>query len=112
MGRQKKKTAPISLRTLTVLLFFVITLKVALTSSYPGPEAMYEYDLFAVINHDGQIDNGHYTNFARFQDEVSLLLTLRSQSINQSGSGIALTMTSENGTLLALGHQHADSMLF
>jgi ubiquitin C-terminal hydrolase len=38
--------------------------------SYPGPEAMYEYDLFAVINHEGQIDNGHYTNYARFQDEV------------------------------------------
>ncbi|KAF8193361.1 hypothetical protein BJ912DRAFT_960846 [Pholiota molesta] len=37
--------------------------------SYPGPESMYEYDLFAVINHEGQIDNGHYTNFARFQDE-------------------------------------------
>jgi ubiquitin carboxyl-terminal hydrolase 22/27/51 len=32
---------------------------------------MYEYDLFAVINHEGQMDNGHYTNFARFQDEVS-----------------------------------------
>jgi ubiquitin carboxyl-terminal hydrolase 22/27/51 len=37
--------------------------------SYPGPESMYEYDLFAVINHEGQINNGHYTNFARFQDE-------------------------------------------
>ncbi|KAF8963160.1 hypothetical protein BDZ97DRAFT_2017931 [Flammula alnicola] len=37
--------------------------------SYPGPDMMYEYDLFAVINHEGQIDNGHYTNFARFQDE-------------------------------------------
>ncbi|KIJ62909.1 hypothetical protein HYDPIDRAFT_93550 [Hydnomerulius pinastri MD-312] len=37
--------------------------------SYPGPEAMYEYDLFGVINHEGQMDNGHYTNFARFQDE-------------------------------------------
>ena len=36
----------------------------------PGPDAMYEYDLFAVINHEGQLDNGHYTNFARFQDEV------------------------------------------
>ena len=33
---------------------------------------MYEYDLFAVINHEGQMDNGHYTNFARFRDEVSL----------------------------------------
>jgi ubiquitin C-terminal hydrolase len=31
---------------------------------------MYEYDLFAVINHEGHIDNGHYTNYARFQDEV------------------------------------------
>ncbi|KAI9566917.1 hypothetical protein HD554DRAFT_1077339 [Boletus coccyginus] len=38
-------------------------------STYPGPDAMYEYDLFAVINHEGQMDNGHYTNFARFQDE-------------------------------------------
>jgi hypothetical protein len=37
---------------------------------YPGPEALYEYELFAVICHEGQIDNGHYTNFARFQDEV------------------------------------------
>ncbi|KAL4074742.1 hypothetical protein V8B97DRAFT_1868021 [Scleroderma yunnanense] len=36
---------------------------------YPGPDAMYEYDLFAVINHEGQMENGHYTNFARFQDE-------------------------------------------
>lgn len=37
---------------------------------YPGPDAMYDYDLFAVINHGGQMDNGHYTNFARFRDEV------------------------------------------
>ncbi|KAH9958065.1 hypothetical protein BC827DRAFT_1222024 [Russula dissimulans] len=36
--------------------------------TYPGPEALYDYELFAVINHEGQIDNGHYTNFARFQD--------------------------------------------
>ncbi|KAL0064014.1 hypothetical protein AAF712_009082 [Marasmius tenuissimus] len=34
-----------------------------------GPEAMYDYDLFAVINHEGQMNNGHYTTFARFQDE-------------------------------------------
>ena len=39
---------------------------------YLGPEAMYEYDLFAVINHEGQINNGHYTNYARFNDEVKL----------------------------------------
>jgi ubiquitin carboxyl-terminal hydrolase 22/27/51 len=31
---------------------------------------MYDYDLFAVINHEGQMDNGHYTNYARLQDEV------------------------------------------
>lgn len=39
--------------------------------SDPGPETMYEYDLFAVINHEGQMNNGHYTNFARYCDEVS-----------------------------------------
>ena len=39
---------------------------------YLGPEAMYEYDLFGVINHEGQINNGHYTNYARFNDEVKL----------------------------------------
>ncbi|KAJ7640045.1 hypothetical protein DFH06DRAFT_1283771 [Mycena polygramma] len=39
------------------------------TFSYPGPSAMYEYDLFALINHEGQINNGHYTNYARFEDE-------------------------------------------
>ncbi|KAI0259604.1 hypothetical protein BC834DRAFT_833247 [Gloeopeniophorella convolvens] len=36
--------------------------------AYPGPEAMYAYELFAVINHEGQIDNGHYTSFARYDD--------------------------------------------
>lgn len=35
---------------------------------------MYEYDLFAVVCHEGQIDNGHYTCFARSQDEVRKLL--------------------------------------
>ncbi|GJJ08288.1 hypothetical protein Clacol_002499 [Clathrus columnatus] len=39
------------------------------TSGDIGPPAMYDYDLFAVINHDGQINNGHYTNFARYCDE-------------------------------------------
>lgn len=32
-------------------------------------DALFEYELFAVINHEGQIDNGHYTNYARFKDE-------------------------------------------
>jgi hypothetical protein len=39
-------------------------------NSYPGPETLYDYELFALINHEGQIDNGHYTSFARFQDTV------------------------------------------
>ncbi|CDO74952.1 hypothetical protein BN946_scf184945.g24 [Trametes cinnabarina] len=34
-----------------------------------GPEALYDYDLFAVVCHEGQIDNGHYTCFARSHDE-------------------------------------------
>ncbi|KIJ52615.1 hypothetical protein M422DRAFT_26189 [Sphaerobolus stellatus SS14] len=34
-----------------------------------GPSTMYDYDLFAVINHEGQLNNGHYTNFARYNDE-------------------------------------------
>ncbi|KAF8525841.1 cysteine proteinase [Hysterangium stoloniferum] len=34
-----------------------------------GPQTMYDYDLFAVINHEGQLNNGHYTNFARYCDE-------------------------------------------
>lgn len=46
-----------------------------------GPEVLYEYDLFAVINHEGQIDNGHYTNFARLHDEVSLVPTIVSDSL-------------------------------
>ncbi|KAI0784536.1 cysteine proteinase [Abortiporus biennis] len=41
----------------------------ASTSNIPGPQTMYDYDLYAVICHEGQIDNGHYTSFARYQDE-------------------------------------------
>jgi ubiquitin C-terminal hydrolase len=40
------------------------------TFSYIGPEILYEYDLFGVICHEGQIDNGHYISYARFGDEV------------------------------------------
>ncbi|KAG6819554.1 hypothetical protein H0H93_010764 [Arthromyces matolae] len=36
---------------------------------FPGPSGMFDYDLFAVINHEGNMDNGHYTNFARYQNE-------------------------------------------
>lgn len=35
---------------------------------------MYEYELFAVINHEGQVNTGHYTNYARFEDQVRILL--------------------------------------
>ncbi|KAG8906326.1 hypothetical protein FRB99_007106 [Tulasnella sp. 403] len=34
-----------------------------------GPGALYEYDLFAVVNHEGQVNSGHYTNYARFDDD-------------------------------------------
>ncbi|KAJ3540483.1 hypothetical protein NM688_g6220 [Phlebia brevispora] len=36
---------------------------------HPGPLATYDYDLFSVVCHEGQIDNGHYTCFTRHQDE-------------------------------------------
>jgi len=32
--------------------------------------AFYDYELFAVVNHAGQLNTGHYTNFARSQSEV------------------------------------------
>jgi ubiquitin C-terminal hydrolase len=60
---------------------------------------MYEYDLFAVINHEGQIDNGHYTNYARFQDEVSLgevIIHDGSAYAHRFASGIVSTMTSKS----------------
>jgi hypothetical protein len=67
-------------------------------SSYPGPEALYDYELFAVINHEGQIDNGHYTNFARFQDTVRPPSSLsppshRLTSDTHTPSGAASTTT-------------------
>lgn len=67
---------------------------------YPGPEAMYEYDLFAVINHEGQINNGHYTNYARFNDEVKLdepvQCVILADILYLFGSGTALTTTSKS----------------
>ncbi|KAJ7934429.1 hypothetical protein B0H13DRAFT_2491719 [Mycena leptocephala] len=59
--------------TLNMAPFTTLVMKAAekenSTPIYPGLAAMYEYDLFAVINHEGQINNGHYTNYARFEDE-------------------------------------------
>ncbi|KAJ7881755.1 hypothetical protein B0H14DRAFT_2340180 [Mycena olivaceomarginata] len=59
--------------TLNMAPFTTLVMKAAEKENngpvYPGPAAMYEYDLFAVINHEGQINNGHYTNYARFEDE-------------------------------------------
>jgi ubiquitin C-terminal hydrolase len=60
-----------------------------------GPDNLYEYDLFGVISHEGQIDNGHYVSYARFEDEVLFLfsfvrgLTVDSQSC--SGTGLMTT---------------------
>ncbi|KAG8832639.1 Vacuolar morphogenesis protein 6 [Serendipita sp. 399] len=34
-----------------------------------NPPNTSEYELFAVINHEGQLNTGHYTNFARSQSE-------------------------------------------
>lgn len=45
---------------------------------------MYEYDLFAVINHEGKMNNGHYTNFARFQDEVLSLQYISQQILTNA----------------------------
>lgn len=45
-----------------------------------GPDGMYEYDLFAVINHEGQMNNGHYTNFARFGNEVRFRILCLTES--------------------------------
>lgn len=45
------------------------TLGSATIPEFPGPRAMYEYDLFSVVCHEGQINNGHYTCFARSRDE-------------------------------------------
>lgn len=58
---------------------------------------MYEYDLFAVINHDGNMSNGHYTNYARFGQEVSDLEATRSLYWRLTPrSGIASMMTSKD----------------
>lgn len=62
-------------------------------TSDPGPETMYEYDLFAVINHEGQMNNGHYTNFARYCDEVSAL-AVKKQIYQVCYSGTDLMMIS------------------
>ncbi|KAH8118181.1 cysteine proteinase [Phellopilus nigrolimitatus] len=58
-----------------------------------GPEAMYEYDLFAVINHDGQIDTGHYTNFARSQDEASRWYRFDDEKVTHAALATVLQST-------------------
>ncbi|KIM33627.1 hypothetical protein M408DRAFT_326298 [Serendipita vermifera MAFF 305830] len=39
------------------------------SSLKPENLAFYDYELFAVVNHEGQLNSGHYTNFARSQSE-------------------------------------------
>jgi Ubiquitin carboxyl-terminal hydrolase len=63
---------------------------------------MYEYDLFAVINHEGQMNNGHYTNYARYCDEVCEITWLEKYS--RCCSGIDLTTTSAFDHMLLLKH--------
>jgi hypothetical protein len=60
---------------------------------YPGPEALYDYELFAVVNHEGQIDNGHYTSFARFQDTVRADLSFPSLLTHLEDPSGAASMT-------------------
>jgi len=47
------------------------------------------------------MDNGHYTNFARFQDEVCFVLLLSFPWLNWSHSGIVSMMTSKLHNILA-----------
>jgi ubiquitin C-terminal hydrolase len=51
---------------------------------------MYLYDLFCVINHEGAIDNGHYTNFARYAEEVSM--TARSSGFSSKDSQLVVSV--------------------
>ncbi|CAG8662048.1 9699_t:CDS:10, partial [Acaulospora colombiana] len=44
----------------------------------------YDYELFGVINHEGQLNTGHYTNFARHQSEL-ISLTVRSNETYRKG---------------------------
>ncbi|KAJ7860108.1 hypothetical protein B0H14DRAFT_2350816, partial [Mycena olivaceomarginata] len=52
--------------TLNMAPFTTLVMKAAEENNGPN---FASYDLFAVINHEGQINNGHYTNYARFEDE-------------------------------------------
>ncbi|KAF7790555.1 hypothetical protein EIP86_001511 [Pleurotus ostreatoroseus] len=52
-----------------------------LNMPYTGPLATFDYDLFSVVCHEGQIDNGHYTCFTRHQDEVSRSLHRRARGL-------------------------------
>ena len=55
---------------------------------------MYQYDLFSVVNHDGQLNTGHYTNFARSHDEVRLHYVSEIKVFIKRCSGTVSTMIS------------------
>jgi ubiquitin carboxyl-terminal hydrolase 22/27/51 len=38
---------------------------------------MYAYELYAVVCHEGAMNNGHYYTYARYQDEVGSLFQRR-----------------------------------
>jgi len=46
---------------------------VASTTAVLEPIPTYVYNLFAVINHQGKMDTGHYTAFAKHRGEVYLV---------------------------------------
>jgi hypothetical protein len=67
---------------------------------YPGPDTLYEYDLFSVVCHEGSIDNGHYVCFTRHQDEVSSLISSLDIRFTAYYSGTN-TMTTSKRILVA-----------
>jgi hypothetical protein len=76
-----------------------------------GPDSLYEYELFAVVNHEGAMNTGHYTNFARFGDEVCTaeiyhmffkILTDRALVVSIRRRKVCRFIQSPFGTLLIL----------
>lgn len=91
----------------------------AFGTRYPGPASLYEYDLFSVVCHEGQIDNGHYTCFTRHQDEVRAL-KLHSFDVKTDSmyiSGTAMMTRSERSpkpiiTYCVLTHAHQSNAFY
>ncbi|KAI0290521.1 hypothetical protein B0F90DRAFT_1825008 [Multifurca ochricompacta] len=52
-------------------------------SSYPGPEALYDHELFAVINNKGQID---YNKFCAFSGQSTYNSAFASRTLAKKAS--------------------------